>query len=114
MVQCRTANRGEDNTFKQGILDVCDQQNDEQAQQVRLRVQGAVSNLHAADAQYHKDCEAIFMSPPRNIQAAKKTVTMSVSKKQIKVGPAEVFDTTLIYSRVLCLQQVHDINIRDV
>ena len=44
----------------------------------------------------------------------KKTVTMSVSKKQIKVGPADVFDTTLIYSRVLCLQQVHDINIRDV
>ena len=70
VVQCRTANRGEDKTFKQGILDVCDQRNDEEAQQVRLRVQGAVSDLHAADAQYHKDCEAIFMSP-RNIQAAK-------------------------------------------
>ena len=64
VVQCRTANRGEDKTFKQGILDVCDQRNDEQAHQVRLRVQGAVSDLHAADAQYHKDCEAIFMSPP--------------------------------------------------
>ena len=31
----------------------CDQRGDVQADDVRLRVQGAVSDLHAADAQYH-------------------------------------------------------------
>ena len=57
-------------TFKEAILDVCDQRNDELAHQVYIRVQGAVSDLHAADAQYHKDCHDSFMGQ-RNIQSAK-------------------------------------------
>ena len=55
--------------FKQSILLVCDQRNDLLADDVRLRVEGAVSDLHAADAQYHLDCYNAFMSP-RSIEAA--------------------------------------------
>ena len=43
-----------------------------QADDVRLRVQGAVSDLHAADAQYHLDCYNAFMSP-KSIQASHNT-----------------------------------------
>ena len=38
----------------------CDQRGDEWAHQIRLRIQRAVSDLHAADAQYHKECMAKF------------------------------------------------------
>ena len=44
----------------------------------------------------------------------KKVVTMSALQKHAKVGQMQVFDPSLIYSRIMCLQQVHDINIRDV
>ena len=51
---------------------MCGHRNDLQADEVRLRVQGAVSDLHAADAQYHVDCYNAFMSP-RSIQASHNT-----------------------------------------
>ena len=49
--------------FKQSILLVCDQRNDLPADDVRLRVQGAASDFHAAGAQYHLDCHNAFISP---------------------------------------------------
>ena len=55
--------------MKDVILKACDTRNDEWAQQVRIRVEGAVSDLHAADAQYHKDCMSTFRGP-RNIRSA--------------------------------------------
>ena len=39
---------------------------------------------------------------------------MSASKKQIKVGHVQVFDTTLIYSRVLGLQNSRNIDLQHV
>ena len=44
----------------------------------------------------------------------KKVVLMSVSRKHIKVNDIPVFDTSLIYSRVLGLQKARDINLKDV
>ena len=41
-------------------------------------------------------------------QQSKKVVTMAVAKKSVKVGNAEVVDTSLIYSRVLALQLSRD------
>ena len=59
---CRTSDRGPNNkTFKQVILDVCHSRNDEW--EVQVRVQGAISNLHAIDARYHDDCRVKFMAP---------------------------------------------------
>ena len=33
----------------------CVERNDEWGNEVRIRIQGAPSDLHAADAQYHRD-----------------------------------------------------------
>ena len=59
--RCHTADRGSSQkTFKQVILETCDRRNDKWGNEVRLRVQGTVSDLHAADAQYHWDCLQSF------------------------------------------------------
>ena len=59
---CRTASQGSaTKTFKQNILEKCDIRNDEWSAQVRLCVEGALSDLHAADGRYHVDCMTNFM-----------------------------------------------------
>ena len=55
---------------KESKLKACTQHNDDIANQVRVRVEGALSDLHAADARYHVNCMASFMSP-KSISAAK-------------------------------------------
>ena len=69
-LMCRTSDRGPNNkTFKQVILDVCHSRNDEWAWKVQVRVQGAISDLHAMDARYHDDCRVKFMAP-RSVHVA--------------------------------------------
>ena len=60
-------------TFKDSILEVCSTREDEITQQVRIRVQGPVSDLHAADAQYHKECMTKFMGPRGRMYAHRKS-----------------------------------------
>lgn len=50
-------------------MEICDQRGDIQSEEVRIRVNGAISALHAADAQYHKVCYSKFVSE-RNVKAA--------------------------------------------
>ena len=57
-------------TSKEVILNACDLRNDDWAQKVRLRIEGAVSDLHAADAQYHKVCMSLFRGS-KNIDRSK-------------------------------------------
>ena len=45
---------------------------------------------------------------------SKKIITMSAMKKNIKVGSCQIYDTNLIYSRVIGLQASRDINMKDV
>jgi len=49
--------------------------NDTIVSQVRLRVEGALSDLHAADARYHVNCMTCFMSP-KSISAAKNSTNV--------------------------------------
>lgn len=55
-VLCKTANRGKDQfgnarkSFKEVLLETCDNRKDILGDQVRLRLEGAISDLHAADA----------------------------------------------------------------
>lgn len=61
-VLCRTADRGSGaKSFKDLILETCDTRNDGWASEVRVRVMGALSDLHAADARYHVDCMSKFL-----------------------------------------------------
>lgn len=62
-VRCRTACRPGKQTFKDAILEVCNSRKDERAGAVEVRLHGAITDLHAADARYHDDCRKSFMSP---------------------------------------------------
>ena len=67
---CRTAYAGPGKkAFKESILEACMQRNVDIANQVRICVEAASSDLHAADARYHVNCMASFMSP-KSISAA--------------------------------------------
>ena len=60
---CRTADRGSGSkTFKRSILDKCNERNGEWAGQVRVHVEGTISDLHAVDGRYHVDCMSKFMN----------------------------------------------------
>ncbi|EDO50031.1 predicted protein [Nematostella vectensis] len=80
---CRTAdtNPGE-KSFKHTILEACTRRNDDIAHDVRIRVEGALSDLPAADARYHVHCMTKFMSP-KSISAAS-----NASKKKERVDSA--------------------------
>ena len=52
--------------IKDIILENCKVGNDELADQVRIRVYGAVGDLHAAEARYHVDCRHRFFTPGRS------------------------------------------------
>ena len=47
------------------------------AEEVRLRVEGAISDLHAAEARYHVDCRARFMTTKHVKAAAASTCSES-------------------------------------
>jgi len=49
-------------SFKQTIINTCTKRNDKWAEIVRGRIEGALSDLHAAGARYHVDCRADFFS----------------------------------------------------
>ena len=51
-----------DRPYKEYLLDKCHSRNDQWAHEVQSRIKGAVSDLHAVDARYHKDCMSIFVS----------------------------------------------------
>lgn len=44
----------------------------------------------------------------------KKVLTMAVTKKHISVDQTPVYDTELIYTRVMCLQQSRDVNVEEL
>ena len=70
-VLCRASDRGPSNKrFKEVIFDVCKNRNDEWALQVEVQLQGAISDLHAADAHYHDDCRTNFMAPRSGLTAS--------------------------------------------
>ena len=48
--------------FKQEILKVCQTRGDKWAEEIRVRVHGAVSDLHAANARYHDDQVKLHVS----------------------------------------------------
>ena len=86
---CRTV--GDDGTdLKQEILKVCKSRGDKWAEDVCVRVHGALSDLHAADARYHDDCKLNFMSPKMIRQAAASATTS-----------AENIDTDLSFEQLI-------------
>ena len=72
-VLCRTADRPGRQPFKEANLEACDSRKDERARQVEMRIMGAVSDLHAADARYHDGCRKSVMSQRSVVFASKES-----------------------------------------
>ena len=72
-VLCRTAGRPGRQSFKEAILEACGSRKDKWARQVEVHIMGAVSDLHAADAHYHDDCQKSFMSQHSVVLASKES-----------------------------------------
>ncbi len=97
---CRTADRGKSQkTFKNVIPDTCDQRNDQWGDQVRFRIQATVSDLHAADAKYHRDCLQTFKSI-RHLHNAQIGGDCDVDRAYAKVIDNMVTDKTRIWNAV--------------
>ena len=68
--------------LKEAIYEACEQRKDSQSEQVRVRMAGVLTDLHAADVRYHVDCRASFMCS-RSIQAASRQSNSSTSTNQL-------------------------------
>ena len=66
---CREGERFGNKGLKEAILETCDKRKDIQSEQIRVRMAGVLTDLHAADVRYHVDCKATFLSS-KSIQAA--------------------------------------------
>ncbi len=53
VLKCETTDRPHAPSFRNVLLDMCQKRNDTWGKEVSLRIQGAVADLPAADAQYH-------------------------------------------------------------
>ena len=71
-------------------MQICEVRNDQQARDIHIRLQGAVSDLHAAEAQYHDDCRLKFMNPKAVTAAA------TVKMKSEEQADADVAFTAVI------------------
>ena len=93
---CRTVgdtSAGESD-MKQEILNVCQTRHDEWSAEVRVRVLGAVSDLHAADTRYHAECKLNFMSP-KHVRLAAAGSTLSSEQAKVDSAFEHVADVML-------------------
>ena len=60
---CREGESFGNRGLREAIFEVCEKMNDTQSEQVRVRMGGVLTDLHAADVRHHVDCKATFMSP---------------------------------------------------
>ena len=69
----KTSDRKTRSVYKESVLSICDERNDEWAAKVWVRLSDTRANhdLHAADARYHDDCRKNF-SNHRNIGTARR------------------------------------------
>jgi len=82
IVLCRTADDAKHGSFKDKILATCITRKDAWSEEVSVRVEGALSDLHAADARYHYDCRVRFLGPKTIQQAASASTFVSSDNSQ--------------------------------
>ena len=78
---------------------MCDQRNYQWGDQVRLRIQATVSDLHAADAKYHRDCLQTFKSL-RHLDNEQIRADCDVDTAYAKVLDNMISDKTKIWNAV--------------
>jgi hypothetical protein len=75
-------------TFKVSILETCYTRNYTWANEVPTRVEGAISDQHAADARYHADCMVKLM----NKNAVQAAATASLEQSELDTAFQSVID----------------------
>ena len=66
---CREGETFGNKGLREATLEACEVRKDTQSEQIRVRMGGVLTDLHAADVRYHVDCKATFLSP-KSIKAA--------------------------------------------
>ena len=84
-------------------MEKCDVHSDQWANEVLVRVEGAVSDLHAADARYHYDCKTNFMAP-KSVQLA-AAASSTISDASVQGDPA--------YEQLVCEMSTERSKIRN-
>ena len=87
VILCKTADRPQRKSFKAAIVDKCHARGDQWSNEVLVRVEGAVIDLHAADARYHYDCKTKFVAPK-----VVRLATASVSGDQASIQGDPAYD----------------------
>ena len=83
VILCRTDDRGEaKKTFKEVILNICTQRSNVWGKQVKFRVHGALSDVHAADGRYHEDCKNSFMIPSAVQRAGNVNKSLNIADSE--------------------------------
>ncbi|XP_066930028.1 uncharacterized protein [Clytia hemisphaerica] len=103
---CRTADRGAGmKTVKETLLEICDKRKDDTSEAVRVRLEGATSDLHAANGRYHVNCYKSFTNE-RSIDSARRmSANESSSDKSLqnvitalKSDPEKVWNSIEIHN----------------
>ena len=63
MYVCREGETFGNRSLKEAIFEACEKRKNAQSEQIRVRMAGVYTDLHAADVRYHVDCKATFLSP---------------------------------------------------
>ena len=84
--ECQTDKRPGQTTFKDVVIDMCDQRADDWSRLVENRINGVLADLPAADARYHDKCYQEFRYVP--VDSTKSVTGKSVddSLKRVIVG----------------------------
>ena len=97
--QCRTVERVSSLTFKQQMEKLCDERQDQWANEVAARLSGAI-DLHAADAQYHVPCynsfRVVAVTHPPTKEPEEEALRLVISTMAENV--TETWTTSEVYS----------------
>ncbi len=103
---CKTASRGTGLSFKDPILEVCGREKDAWENQVEVRLQGAISDLHAAEPRYYDSCQRnfiLFKIKEANTYASTSDIDLAFDKL--------VEDITRNKSNIWTSSEVHENNL---
>jgi len=118
VIQCQTSDRPGRTPFKDVLLDICEQRNDDWSRKVEIRIKGALSDLPAADAQYHKKCYGDLivipkytnLSPSSDVISDKTQqliITDMYANQQVRTWTTiELYDTYCSLGRMLSRKQI--------
>ncbi len=96
---CRTTNDG-NTTSKEAILQRAHERNDAWGREVAFRANLAVSDLHAADARYHRDCLAKFFTNRPSAESSTEACDSALEEllSQMSLDVTRIWNSAELYT----------------